>query len=36
MKLKRCHIDTICLVIIFTVGVFVVNNKINRNNKKKY
>ena len=32
-NLKRCHIDTICLGIVFTVGVYIVHKKIKEDYK---
>lgn len=39
-NLKRCHIDTICLGVVFSVGVYIVHRKLredykNFNHKKK-
>ena len=32
-NLKRCHIDTICLMIVFAIGTYIVHRKLQEDYK---
>ena len=32
-KLRRCHIDTICLAVVFAVGTYIVHRKLQEDYK---